>query len=120
MTDPTVPPTGLIFPPDFRFGAATAAHQVEGGNVHSDWWEFEQQPGVIADGTRSAAACEHRTRFREDLDLLRDLSLDSYRFSVEWACLEPEPGRFDSAALEHYREVVAACRARGIEPFVTL
>ncbi len=110
----------LRFPADFRFGVATAAHQVEGHNVHSDWWEFEQRPGVIAHGDRSGAACDHYRLFREDLDLIRELSLDSYRFSIEWARIEPEPGRFDPAALEHYAEVIAACRERGVEPFVTL
>jgi beta-glucosidase len=109
-----------VFPPDFRFGVATSAHQVEGGNDRSDWWAFEQAPGAIADGTRSGSACEHFSRFRDDLDLVKALSLDTYRFSVEWARIEPEPGRFDPAAREHYREVVAGCRERGLEPFVTL
>jgi beta-glucosidase len=111
---------GLEFPADFRFGVATSAHQVEGHNVHSDWWEFERRPGAIRDGTHSGAACEHYSRFRDDLDLVQDLSLDSYRFSIEWARIEPRPGEFDHQALDHYAEVIAACRERGLEPFVTL
>jgi beta-glucosidase len=99
---------------------ATSAHQVEGHNIHSDWWEFEQQKGAIADGSHSGAACEHYSRYPHDLDLITDLSLDSYRFSIEWARIEPEPGRFDHNALDHYAEMIAACRQRGIEPFVTL
>src|SRR5262249_25152783 len=107
-TDPGTRAGGpYVFPPDFRFGVATSAHQVEGGHDRSDWWAFEQTPGAIADGTRSGTACEHFSRFRDDLDLVKALSLDTYRFSLEWARIEPEPGRFDPAAREHYREVVA-------------
>lgn len=108
------------FPDDFRFGAATAAHQVEGGNDRSDWWDFEREPGRIKDGSRSGAACEHYARFREDIGLLGALSLTAYRFSVEWARVEPEPGRIDGAALAHYAEVVDACLSAGVEPCVTL
>lgn len=108
------------FPADFSFGAATAAHQVEGGNDKSDWWDFEGEPGRIKDGSRSGAACEHYSRFRDDIGLLRALSLTSYRFSVEWARVEPEPGRIDGAALDHYAEVADACLSQGIEPWVTL
>jgi beta-glucosidase len=110
----------LRFPPEFRFGVATAAHQVEGGNDNNDWWDFEQLPGRIADGSRSGRACEHYQRFRDDLALVRELHNDTYRFSVEWARVEPEPGRLDPAALGHYREVVEACRSLGLEPLVTL
>ncbi len=108
------------FPSTFRFGVATAAHQVEGNNDHSDWWDFESIPGHIADGSRSGLACDHYQRFRQDLDLIRALNLDSYRLSIEWARIEPEPGRFDRAAIDHYAEVLDACRERGIEPCVTL
>jgi beta-glucosidase len=108
------------FPPGFRFGVATSAHQVEGNNVHSDWWEFEQRPGAIADSSRSGAACEHYIRYHSDLDLIKSLALDSYRFSIEWARVEPKPGRFDHIVLDHYGEVIEACRQRGLEPFVTL
>jgi beta-glucosidase len=110
----------LGFPAGFRFGVATAAHQVEGDNDRSDWWDFEQLPGRIADGSRSGRACEHYERFRDDLSLVRDLHNDTYRFSVEWARIEPERGRFDPAVLDHYRAVVEACRALGLEPMVTL
>lgn len=110
----------LRFPEEFQFGVATAAHQVEGHNHTSDWWTFEQEAGRIHDGTQSGAACEHYTRFREDLELISALSCTVYRFSIEWAKVEPEPGRFDPAVLAHYREVILACRAKGIEPLVTL
>jgi len=105
------------FPEGFFFGAATAAHQVEGGNVHSDWWRAEAE-GRLPE--RSGEACGHFERFREDFDLARRLGHNAHRFSVEWSRIEPEPGRFDEAALAHYVEVVEALRERGLEPFLTL
>lgn len=104
----------------FLWGAGTSAHQVEGGNDKNDWWEWEALPGKIRDGARSGAACLHWDRYEEDLDLLRSLGLDAYRFSIEWSRIEPEPGRYDEAALDHYRRVLLACRARAIAPMVTL
>ena len=98
----------------------TSAHQVEGGNDRNDWWDWEQRPGAVHGGDRSGAACRHRERYEEDLDLVRGLGLNAYRFSVEWSRLEPEPGRYDDDALEHYRAVARACRARGLSPMVTL
>jgi beta-glucosidase len=93
---------------------------VEGGNDRNDWWEWEERPGAIKGGARSGSACLHWERYEEDLDLLRALGLNAYRFSVEWSRLEPAPGRYDDAALAHYRDVARACRARGITPMVTL
>jgi beta-glucosidase len=106
--------------PRFLWGAGTSSHQVEGGNDRNDWWDWEQRPGAIRDGTRSGAACLHWERYEEDLDLLRSLGLNCYRFSLEWSRIEPEEGRYDEGALEHYRAVLRACRARGVTPMVTL
>lgn len=107
-------------PNRFLWGVGTSSHQVEGGNDRNDWWEFEQRPGAIRGGARSGRACLHWERYEEDLDLVRGMGLDAYRFSVEWSRLEPEQGRYDDGALAHYRAVAAACRARGITPLVTL
>jgi beta-glucosidase len=104
----------------FLWGAGTSAHQVEGGNDQNDWWDWEMIPGKIRNGDRSGAACRHWERYEEDLDLLRAIGLDSYRFSIEWSRIEPEPGRYDDKAIDHYRRVLLACRARGITPMVTL
>lgn len=109
----------FCFPRDFRFGVATAGHQVEGDNRHSDWWDFEQEKGRIKDGSCSGAACEHWHRFEEDLELVTALDCDTYRLSIEWAKVEPERGNIDQSVLQHYREVLLAARARGIEPVVT-
>ena len=104
----------------FFWGTGTSAHQVEGGNDRNDWWDWERLPGKIRNGDRSGAACLHWDRYEEDLDLLPSLGLDAYRFSIEWSRIEPDLGRYDESAIEHYRRVLLACRARGITPMVTL
>ena len=105
---------------DFLWGTATAAHQIEGGNTGNDWWRWEQQPGRIARGEVSGDASGHWDRVVADLALMRDLGANAYRFSIEWSRLEPEPGRYDDTAWAHYADEVAAYRAAGIEPMVTL
>ncbi len=104
----------------FLWGTATAAHQVEGGNIHSDWWDWEQLPGKIKNGERSGDACDHWNRFGEDLDLMRELGVNAYRFSVEWAKVEPRLGEIDRGAVDHYRKVVLLLLDAGIEPIITL
>lgn len=108
----------LRFPQGFLWGAATSAHQVEGGQ-DNDWSAWERG-GKIRDGSVSGPACDQWHRYREDLDLAASLHVNAYRFSVEWSRIEPRPGMWNEAALEHYRDVVAAGRERGLEPFVTL
>lgn len=108
----------MRLPDGFLIGAATAAHQIEGGNVTSDWWRFEQaRPELLQS---SGSACDSFNRWEEDMDLLAGAGLQAYRFSIEWARIEPAPGEFDSAAIDHYRRMIAGARGRGIEPIVTL
>ena len=107
------------FEKNFLMGAATAAHQVEGNNIHSDYWAQEQMPHS-GFAEPSGIACDHYTRYEEDIRLLAGAGLNAYRFSVEWARIEPEEGRFDAAELEHYRRVIACCKAYKVEPVVTL
>lgn len=102
----------------FLWGAATAAHQIEGNNTNSDYWLLENIRNT-GYPERSGDACDSLHRWREDIALVRDMGLNCYRFSIEWARIEPEPGRFSSAMLEHYRRMAAACREAGIEPVVT-
>ena len=109
----------MAFPKDFLIGAATAAHQVEGNNIHSDYWAQEQLPHTSF-AEPSGLACDHYNRFEEDIRLLAEAGLNAYRFSVEWARIEPEEGKFDEDEIEHYRRVIACCRAHGVEPIVTL
>ena len=105
------------FPEQFLWGAATAGHQIEGNNVNSDWWARERQmPGMELSGD----ACDSYHRYAEDMQLLADAGLTSYRFSLEWSRIEPVRGHFSRAELAHYRRVIDACLDRGITPVVTL
>lgn len=108
------------FPPGFLFGTATSATQVEGGCTSSDWYRFSTEPGRVAHGDTPLTACEHWERWRDDVELQAELGLSAHRLSLEWARIEPEEGRFDHAALDRYREELAALRERGITPMVTL
>jgi hypothetical protein len=110
----------LRFPDGFLWGAATSAHQVEGGNTRNDWWRFEQQPGAIADGHGSGAACRHFERFDEDFALASGDGHNAHRLSFEWSRLETAPGRFDPDAVAHYHAVLASLRRHALTPIVTL
>jgi beta-glucosidase len=107
------------FPDGFLWGAATAAHQVEGGNVGNDHWEMEHAPHTPF-AEPSGDACDSWHRWPEDLDLVAGAGLNAYRFSLEWSRIEPEEGEFSRAALDHYRRIVDGCRDRGLAPVVTL
>ena len=132
----------LKFPDGFLWGAATSAHQVEGGTIN-DWTEWEREnakrlaqsasrkswPDYILSGYPnplepanyiSGRAGDHYNRFREDFDIAKSLGHNAHRFSIEWSRIEPEEGKFDEKEIEHYREVIKALRERGMEPFVTL
>jgi beta-glucosidase len=107
----------LTFPEGFLWGASTSAHQVEGNNIHSDWWAWEQK---LPEGKRSHEACDHYHLFEEDFDLAQKLNHNAHRLSVEWARIEPEEGKFDYSAIQHYQEVLAALKKRGMKVMVTL
>ncbi|WP_280402657.1 glycoside hydrolase family 1 protein [Nocardia carnea] len=109
----------MTFPDTFLWGTATAAHQVEGGNTASDFWAMEHAPGSLF-AEPSGDACDHYRLFRDDLALLAGLGFTAYRFSIEWARVEPEDGVFSRAAIAHYRDVLAACHEFGLTPMVTL
>jgi beta-glucosidase len=106
------------FPKGFLWGAATAGHQVEGNNSNSDTWFLENTtPTVFAEP--SGDAVNSFMLWQKDLDLVKSLGLNSYRFSIEWARIEPEPGQFSLAMLNHYKAMIDGCRARGLAPIVT-
>jgi beta-glucosidase len=106
------------FPAGFLWGAATAGHQIEGNNVNSDFWFLENiKPTIFAEP--SGDACNNFELWRTDLDLAKSIGLNSYRFSLEWARIEPEPGMFSIAMLNHYQAIIDGCRARGLTPLVT-
>lgn len=104
------------FPEDFYWGAATASYQVEGGIENNDWALAAQEGKVPVCGQ----ACDHYHRYIQDFDIAKSLGHTAHRFSVEWSRIEPEEGEFDTAAIDHYRQVLLALRDRGIIPFVTL
>ncbi|MFJ5864929.1 glycoside hydrolase family 1 protein [Streptomyces parvus] len=115
------PPTGprLALPEGFLMGASTSAHQVEGNNVGSDWWAAENRPGSFV-AERSGDAADSFHRWPEDMDLLHELGFNAYRFSIEWARIEPERGHVSRAAVAHYRAMVRGALDRGLTPVVTL
>jgi len=106
------------FPDRFLWGTATAAHQIEGGNVNNDWWQFEHDPASNCAAV-SGDACDSFNRYPEDIGLVADLGLSAYRFSLEWSRIEPEEGEFSVVALDHYRRMAALCHERGVTPVVT-
>jgi beta-glucosidase len=110
--------TRFDFPQGFWWGTATAAHQVEGNNVNNDNWLMEHLPGTIFTEP-SGDACDHYHRYPEDIALLAELGFNLYRFSIEWARVEPEDGEFSLAELDHYRRMLAACHEHHITPMVT-
>lgn len=132
----------LQFPKGFLWGAATVAHQVEGG-TRNDWSEWERESAKLKvqsaklrrwpdyllknypnplqeENYISGRACDHYNRFEEDFDIAKSIGHNAHRFSIEWSRIEPEEGRWDEKEIAHYRAVIKALHARGIEPFITL
>jgi beta-glucosidase len=106
------------FPTGFLWGAATAGHQVEGNNPNSDSWVMENvKPTIYAEPSLDAA--NSFVMWPTDLDLVKAMGLNCYRFSLEWARIEPEDGLFSIAMLDHYQAMIEGCRARGLIPVVT-
>jgi len=106
------------FPDGFLWGVASAGHQNEGDNVHSDTWFAENvTPTVFRD--RSGRACNAYELWADDIELAVGMNLNAYRFSVEWARVEPVEGVISEEALDHYEAIVDRCRARGLAPVVT-
>jgi beta-glucosidase len=114
------------FPPGFLWGVSTSAYQIEGawnedGRGPSIWDTFCRQPGRIADGTSGDVACDHYHRWREDVQLLRDLGVQAYRFSISWPRVLPNgTGRVNAAGLDFYDRLVDALAGAGIQAWPTL
>lgn len=108
-----------ILPENFMIGAATAAHQVEGNNRYSDAWaqeQMENSPNLEP----SLDAVDHYNRYAEDIRILAEAGLNTYRFSIEWARIEPEEGVFREEEIGHYRDVIRCCKENGVRPLVTM
>ena len=111
-------PPSPSFPQGFLWGASTAPHQIEGNNTASDLWFLEnQQPTIFAEP--SGDAQNSLALWEQDLDLAVSIGLNTYRFGIEWARIEPEKGRFSEAMLDHYLRIIEGCRARNLTPIVT-
>lgn len=108
------------FSRDFLLGAASAAHQVEGDNIHSDWWILEHHPALAGVIVPSGKAVDHLNRYTEDIALLAGLGYNSYRFSIEWARIEPEEGKFSQDAIDHYQRMIDCVISHDMVPVVTL
>ncbi|MGW4499102.1 GH1 family beta-glucosidase [Micromonospora sp. NPDC004336] len=120
------PAAGLRFPPDFGWGAATSAYQIEGaakedGRGESVWDTFSRTPGRTRNGDTGDVAADHYHRYAEDLDLMRDLGLHSYRFSISWPRVQADgAGAPNQRGLDFYRRLVDGLHERGITPMATL
>ena len=100
----------LKFPKDFLFGAGVSVYQVEGNIENSDW----------SRDFPAGKACDHYNLYEQDFDLIKQLNLNAFRFSIEWSRIEPEPGKFDQKQIEHYRKYLESLKSRGIKTMVTL
>ena len=121
---PTEPPLGLTFPSSFQVGAATRtrSRRRDGGRPGAvDLGHVQPHPGRVAGGDTGDVAADHYHRYREDLDLMKALGLQSYRFSVSWSRVIPDgTGPVNPAGLDFYKRLVDGLRERDIEPMVTL
>ena len=114
------------FPSDFIWGVATSAYQIEGahdvdGRGPSIWDVFCKQPGAIADGSNGQVACDHYHRWEADLDLMADLGVNAYRFSISWPRVQPDgQGPWNEAGFEFYERIFQALAERGIQAHLTL
>jgi len=116
----------IQFSPDFLWGSATSAYQIEGspladGAGHSIWTRFAATPGKIANGDTGDVACDHYYRWKEDVALMRQLGLKAYRFSVSWSRILPQgTGAVNEAGIAFYERLIDELLANGIEPMLTL
>ncbi len=110
----------VSFPKDFIWGTATAAHQIEGNNENTNWGEWEKLSGKIKDGSNAKIAVDGWNRAKDDIKLMKDLGVNSYRFSLAWNKIEPEHGKINEAALQHYDDLINDLKADNIEPMITL
>ncbi len=111
--------TDIRFPDDFLFGTATAALQIEGGDTNNNWYRWAEQ-GHIKDHTSPIRANDHWKRFKEDIELLAEMGVQTHRMGLEWSRIEPEPGKFSREGIEHYIEEISLLRKHNIRPLVTL
>ncbi|XP_014518767.1 beta-glucosidase 47 [Vigna radiata var. radiata] len=115
------------FPPNFLFGTASSSYQIEGayladGKGLNNWDVFTHKPGTVADGSNGDVADDHYHRYKEDVDLMEDLGVNSYRMSLSWTRILPKGrfGKVNQAGIDYYNRLINLLLSRGIEPFVTI
>ena len=118
-------PARRSFPGDFLFGAATAAYQIEGaasedGRTASIWDTFSRVPGAVVNADNGDVACDHYHRYATDVGLMKELGLQTYRFSTSWARIRPDGGPVNPAGLDFYSRLVDELLGAGIKPWLTL
>src|SRR6185295_19492429 len=106
------------FPAGFVWGAATSAHQVEGGNRLNDWWRFEHRSPDVPTSHRSGDACRHWELYDRDFALAAADGHTAHRLSIEWSRIEPTPGTFEPTAVAHYHDVFASLKRHVLAPIV--
>lgn len=117
--------TTLTFPEGFRWGVATAAAQIEGaahegGKADSIWDVFAREPGAILNSSNLDVTCDHYHRLGEDIALMKDLGVGTFRFSVSWARVMPDGRTVNEEGLDFYERLVDALRAAHVDPWLTL
>lgn len=110
----------LQLPKGFLLGSATSATQIEGGDTNNSWYKWCQTPGHINDNTSCYRAADHWNQYRDDIQIMKDLHHDLYRMGLEWSRIEPEQGKYNEAAIAHYRDEISFLLQNGIKPLVTL
>ncbi|ACL69240.1 glycoside hydrolase family 1 protein [Halothermothrix orenii] len=109
----------LKLPQDLLLGAATSALQIEGGDKNNNWYQWCEE-GHIKDGSHCLNANDHWNRYREDIELIKKLGLETYRMGLEWSRIEHQPGKFSKEGIEHYRDEITLLLENGVVPLVTL
>ena len=113
------------FPENFLFGAATAAYQIEGaafedGRTASIWDAFSREPGAVIGGDNGDVACDHYHRYPQDVALMKELGLQTYRFSTSWSRVRPDGGAVNAKGVDFYERLVDELLANDILPWLTL
>lgn len=117
----TINTSGISFDRSFMFGVGTSAYQVEGNSTGTDWYQWEHtldDCGTSRVNDKAGIACDHWNKYKEDIQLLNELGVDIYRFSLAWDKIEPRRDQFDKQALEHYKDVCRELQKYNIKALV--
>ncbi|SHE95503.1 Glycosyl hydrolase family 1 [Marinitoga hydrogenitolerans DSM 16785] len=113
----------MDFPKDFVFGTATAAYQIEGGKDErslSIWDEFSHTPGKVLNGDTGDIACDHYHKYNEDIEIMKNLGVNAYRFSISWPRVMKDGVKPNQKGLDFYSKLIDNLLENNIEPFITL